>query len=66
VFVVDPAVFDRVSKFSLTGLPTVVRLTLPVPVSAGILWAPRSNNAERTACPRARVSLEWRMMAERF
>src|ERR1041385_938809 len=34
VFVVDPAVFDRVSKFSVTALPAVVRLMLPVPVSA--------------------------------
>jgi hypothetical protein len=34
VFVVDPAVFERVSKFSEAGVPTVVKLTLPAPVSA--------------------------------
>src|SRR6266478_1790933 len=34
VFVVDPAVFERVSKFSVTGVPTAVKLTVPVPVSA--------------------------------
>jgi hypothetical protein len=39
VFVVDPAVFERVSKFSVTGVPTVVKLTLPVPVSATASWA---------------------------
>src|SRR3954468_16669793 len=38
VFVVDPAVFDSVSKFSVTALPAVVRLTLPVPVSARTSW----------------------------
>jgi len=34
VFVVDPAVFERVSRFSVTEEPIVVKLTLPVPVSA--------------------------------
>jgi hypothetical protein len=34
VFVVEPAVFERVSKFSAAGEPIVVRLTAPVPVSA--------------------------------
>jgi hypothetical protein len=38
VFVVDPAVFDNVSKFSVTAIPAVVRLTLPVPVSATTSW----------------------------
>src|SRR3954470_19650165 len=38
VFVVDPAVFDSVSKFSVTALPAVVRLMLPVPVSARTSW----------------------------
>jgi hypothetical protein len=47
VFVVDPATFDSVSKFSVTALPGVVRLTLPVPVSARISWA-APNKTERT------------------
>src|SRR6476620_3262164 len=34
VFVVEPAVFERVSKFSDDGEPIVVKLTLPAPVSA--------------------------------
>jgi hypothetical protein len=34
VFVVEPAVFERVSKFSPAGEPIVVKLTLPLPVSA--------------------------------
>jgi len=34
VFVVLPAVFESVSKFSVAAVPIVVRETLPVPVSA--------------------------------
>jgi hypothetical protein len=32
--VVEPAVFESVSKFSVAGEPMVVRLTAPLPVSA--------------------------------
>src|SRR5450432_2051706 len=49
VFVVDPAVLESVSKVSVTGVPIVVRLMLPVPVSALTRRLDKERQANRMA-----------------
>jgi len=67
VFVVEPAVFERVSKFSDDGEPIVVKLTLPAPVSASTVLSTNrlrklldgSNKDRRTINAKIIATLPW-------